>query len=71
MMGYPSIKMSCIFESVKSHVYVWLTLQRSHIYMYLHVQSVGAGTRLSQYHDMQFHKKIYSSTDITICTVLN
>ncbi len=34
-------------------------------------QDVGAGTRLSQHHDMQLHKKICSCTDFTICTVLN
>ncbi len=32
---------------------------------------VGAGTRLSQDHDTQLHKMICSSTDFTICTILN
>ncbi len=41
---------------------------QSQTYMY---QDVGAGTRLSQHHDMQLHKKLCSCTDFTICRVLN
>ncbi len=36
-----------------------------------HAQGIWAGTRLSQHHDTQLHKKICSCTDFTICTVLN
>ncbi len=54
---------------IKSILWIFAILRG--VYGVMGPQVVGAGTRLSQHHDMQLHKKICSCTDFIIQYTLN